>query len=288
MFYMVARIIMAVHSAKIELYVPEKGVKGVVLDISGKLRLDDKEKEKVARIAANLERNDRLPSYRSGRIEKDSIIIECYETDYATNLAMLKGEVSNENVKPVCVIGVPELRNGTDAKQPNHARAYYIPTRSIAVGKVAKAYSTGKLQGIPAGLVNISELDRSMSPLTSFYSELLEETGLKKTDVGKLKFIGMVYDIEHGQLALAYSYDANKNRADFEKSMATAKDRGEYGKLYAIDVNPTDVVGFVLKEKTALPHCKGAVALCAIDKFPDYRISDLLVGEKGKLFGYFK
>ncbi|MFH0889549.1 MAG: hypothetical protein V1836_00185 [Candidatus Aenigmatarchaeota archaeon] len=281
---------MTVHSAKSELYVPERGVKDVVLDVAGKLKLGNNESEKIARLAADIERNDRLPSYRSSRIKGNSIVLECYETDYATNLAMLKGEIPSESVKPICVIGIPELRNGVEASHSNPAHVYRVLRQSIAVGKVNKAYSTGKLQGIPAGLVNINELDSSMSPLASFYNELFEETGLKDTDVDSLKFIGMVYDMEHSQLALAYRYDTNRNRADFEKGMATAKDRGEYGELHTIEVTsiPTDLVGFVIKENNALSHCKGAVALYAIDKFLDYHISDLLVGKQGKLFSCFK
>lgn len=256
-----------------DLYLPESGIREVVLDIGRQRRLSPAHKDIVFRVGEKLQRNERLPSYRSRRVQGDRLVLECDEIDYATNLAMLKGEIPREGLMPVGTLGVPEIKEG------------------IAVGVLGDAYSSGKVQGIPAGMINLDGLNPETTPvLDGFYSELFEETGLARGHVQDVRCLGMVYDRQHNQLAVAYSYGTGTDFKGFSIIQRSAPRHREYSRITFLPKDPAVFALFAQVEGDVLPplpHCKGAVILYGLKEFPDSEILLKLIGKEGKIFGYF-
>lgn len=250
-----------------DLYLPGKDVTEIVLDMGKKVNMGPLWQRQIDEIAATLQRNDPLPSYRSRRVEGSRLILECDEIDYATNLAMLKDLIPRFEMTPVCVIGVPKvIENG------------------IVVGKLGEAFSSGMTQGIPAGTINPAKTGKF--PVQAFYSELAEETGFSPGEVEDVRFLGMVRDIRYGQLAIAYGYNTRMGLVDFAKRMQTAPDHKEYTETVPIPNQISTIYRFITKSSNATGHCRGAVALHGMKEFSDSpRMLSLIGG--GRAFDYF-
>jgi len=256
-----------------DLYLPESGIEEVVLDVAGKLELSPIIKDAVSKVADSLQRNETMVSYRGRRSNGGKLVLECDEIDYATNLAMLKGLIPREGLMPVCVLGVPEITEG------------------IAIGVLLDVYSSGKVQGVPAGTVNLDELKpETMRVLDGFHNELFEETGLQKHEIPEIRFLGMVYDRQHNQLAAAYRYKTGMNHYGLSIRMAGAPRHREYSRITSLPKDPVTLALFAQAEGDVLPvlpHCKGAVMLYGLQEFPGSEILNKLIGKEERIFGYF-
>lgn len=256
-----------------DLYLPESGTEEVVLDVGGKLELSPTVKDAVSRVSDSLQRNETMVSYRGRRSNGGKLVLECDEIDYATNLAMLKGLIPREGLTPVGALGLPEITEG------------------IAVGVLSGGYSSGKVQGIPAGMINLDELKpETMRILDGFYNELFEETGLQNHEVSGVRFLGMVYDRQHNQLAAAYRYETGMDHFGFSMRMGNPLRHHEYSHTIPLSKYPAALAFFALSEShllPVLPHCKGAVMLYGLQEFPGSGILNKLMGKEGRIFGYF-
>ncbi len=151
-------------------------------------------------------------------------------------------------------------------------------------GELGEAFSSGMIQGIPAGTINPARTDKS--PLQAFYRELGEETGLSPEEIRDVRFLGMVRDRMYGQLAIAYGYNTVMGLTDFAKRMKNAPNSREYTETVPIPNRISAVYRFVKTSKNTTSHCKGAVALHGMREFPDSPRMKSLIGEN-RMFNYF-
>ncbi|MBI4177428.1 MAG: hypothetical protein HY516_03595 [Candidatus Aenigmarchaeota archaeon] len=260
-----------------DLYVPEASITEVVLDVGDKLSIGPLWADKVKRLADSLPRNERMPAYRSYEIKKGKLVLQCDETDYATYLASVKGEIPEARSMPMGVIGVPRSMGNV-----------------ISVGVVAKSHRlAGMYQGVPAGGINLDELDATMSPIATFNNELFEEVNVRADAIRKPVFLGLVSDRKNHELAITYGFDTGMSFEAFSNTLHRAA-TPEYEYLVPVIGRRSDLFRFARgAEKTpgsqkATVHCRGAIALYALREFPDSPLVGFLADSDNRIFGYLK
>ncbi len=259
------------------LFIPDE-IDEVVLDVGKKLIVGPLWLDTVKEIADGLPRNERMPAYISHKIRGHRLVLQCYETDYATYLASTRGEIPESASMPIGVLGVPKVAED-----------------AIVIGVMAENHRLkGMYQGLPAGCVNLDELDNDEpSPLSSFYNELFEETNLRKEDIKNPVFLGLVSDTTNREIAIVYGFDTGMLFDRFSSAVSEAQSQ-EYQYLIALRNMRSDLFRFArgagktTSSKNATTHCRGAVALYAFREFPDSSLIGFLADSNNRIFGYLK